>query len=202
VIDADAVGHQLLKEPSIQDQVVSRFGSKVLTQKSIGSEPGVAESAAAAVGEIDRRALGAIVFADPEALRSLEAILHPAMRRRIEETIAAEERRGEVRAIVLDAAILLEAGWNTLCDRILFVDAPRDQRLARLIGQRGWTAETLEARERAQWDLERKRRQADLIIVNDSTPERLETQMDRLWATEPGIGPDETGTILGSAPAE
>ena len=82
---------------------------------------------------------GTIVFGQPGALRRLEAILHPRMCRTFERAIARTVRRGQARAVVLDAAILLEAGWNTLCDRIVFVDAPRDQRLARLSAARGWT---------------------------------------------------------------
>ena len=75
VIDADAVGHELLEEPAIRDRVVERFG------------PGVLEAAGGA-GRISRRALGAIVFRDPAALRDLEAILHPAMR----EDFRADDR--------------------------------------------------------------------------------------------------------------
>ena len=60
-------------------------------------------------------------------------------------------------AIVLDAAVLLEAGWDDLCDRVVFVEAPRAERLRRVSASRGWSAEALTARERSQWPAEAKR---------------------------------------------
>jgi dephospho-CoA kinase len=171
VIDADAVGHALLEQRPVRDLVVARFGPSILDRSDpVGDGDGI---------RIDRRALGAIVFARPEALRQLEAILHPRMRRTFARAIARETRRGRARAVVLDAAVLLEAGWDTLCDRVVFVDAPREQRLARLADARGWDAATLEAREAAQWPLERKRARADAVVVNDAGPEPLREHVRR-----------------------
>ena len=174
VIDADAVGHVLLDQRPVRDLVVAQFGSSVLAVAT----PGAAGTDVAPA--IDRGVLGAIVFGQPGALRRLEAILHPRMCRTFERAIARTVRRGQARAVVLDAAILLEAGWNTLCDRIVFVDAPRDQRLARLSAARGWTEEKLQAREAAQWPLDRKRTLADLVVVNDDGPGPLEEEVRRL----------------------
>jgi dephospho-CoA kinase len=171
VIDADAVGHELLGDPEICAKVVERFGMGVL------QEP---REAGTAPPKIDRRALGAIVFADPASRQALEALLHPAMRAQFLATIDRLAQRRESTCIVLDAAILLEAGWDDLCDRIVFVDAPHRQRLRRVAEARGWSEPTLEARERAQWPLDEKRRRADGIISNDSGPDRLEDQVDRL----------------------
>ena len=133
---------------------------------------------------IDRGALGAIVFSDPAALKQLEAILHPRMRRTFERAIARTVRRGRAQAVVLDAAILLEAGWHTLCDQIVLVDASREQRLARLEAARGWSEETLATREAAQWPLERKHAAADVVVLNDSGIESLEEQVRRLASTD------------------
>ncbi len=116
--------------------------------------------------------LGAIVFADPAARKQLEAIVHPRMRRTFERAIARTIRRGQARAVVLDAAILLEAGWDSLCDRIIFVDASPEVRLRRLEAARGWTAESLQAREAAQWPLSAKRDRADPVIANDTDDNR------------------------------
>ena len=69
---------------------------------------------------------------------------------------------------MLDAAILLEAGWDDLCDLVVFVDAPRPERLERAARQRGWSPETFESRERAQWPCDEKRRRADVVITNDA----------------------------------
>lgn len=171
LLDADAIGHVLLDQSPSRDRVLERFGEQILAP---WTEEGVRRP-------IDRRALGALVFARPEALRDLEAILHPAMRKTFEKAIGRESRRGKVPAIVLDAAILYEAGWDTLCDAVVFVDASPETRLARLEASRGWTAEVLAAREKAQGPLEEKRRQADHVLPNEGTPEALEVAIRNLW---------------------
>jgi dephospho-CoA kinase len=194
VIEADAVGHALLDQRPVRDLIVARFGTEILAPPSVGAagteleETETEEDDGGATADetppsIDRRALGAIVFRQPTALRQLEAILHPRMRRTFERAIARTIRRGQARGVVLDAAILLEAGWDKLCDWIVFVDAPRDQRLARLAAARGWTGEMLEAREASQWPLDRKRSLADVVVVNDAGPERLEAEVRRLSGT-------------------
>ena len=173
VIDADSVGHELLNDPLVRDRITECFGAGVLTKSS-----GKPESPPA----IDRRALGAIVFAEPEARQDLESIIHPPMRARFVEAIDRELRSGDPRGrlIVLDAAILLEAGWDDLCDLIVYVDAPRAERLGRVERQRGWTSATFEAREQAQWPSARKRRRADLVISNDAGIESLRHEVDRV----------------------
>jgi dephospho-CoA kinase len=169
VLDADAIGHALLNQRPARDRVVARFGPKVLVD---GPEP-----------TIDRRALGALVFADPAKRKALETILHPRMRGTFERAIRRTVRKAETPVIVLDAAILLEAGWNSLCDLVLYVAAPREQRLARLGEQRGWTEEVLAARERAQWPSAKKRAAADAVIDNDGTPDSLRAATDQFWTT-------------------
>lgn len=185
VIDADSVGHELLTDPAIRARVVERFGPGVLD-----AEDGVRGLDAA----ISRRALGAIVFADPAALRDLEAILHPAMRERFRREIDRVNREGRSRCVVLDAAVLLEAGWDDLCDLVVYVDAPRDERLRRVAAARGWTASMLEARERSQWPAERKRSRADWILCNDGDLGRLVRELDglvdRLRSTDAPVEPE------------
>jgi len=173
VVDADAIAHELLEDPGVRGRIVARFGDGVVTRA--GLEPGAAPA-------IDRRVLGAIVFADPEARRALEAILHPLMRARFIAAIQREMQAGRDQApsVVLDAAILLEAGWNDLCDLVVFVDAPRDERLRRAAHQRGWSALTFEARERAQWPCDDKRRRAALVIANDAGVDSLRRELARL----------------------
>jgi dephospho-CoA kinase len=169
VLDADAVGHALLDQPPAREEVLRRFGTEVLDRSADGSP------------QINRRALGAVVFAHDVSRRDLEKILHPRMRGTFERAIARTQRKRQVPLIVLDAAVLFEAGWNELCDVVLFVDAPREQRLARLESQRGWTAEVLEAREKAQLPLDQKRTRADFVIVNDGGTEHLSDEVARLW---------------------
>ena len=88
VIDADVVGHELLNEPRVRSQIVERFGIGVLSARS--AEPGLPPA-------IDRKALGAIVFADPQARRDLETILHPRMRAWFEAVIEREAEFRECR---------------------------------------------------------------------------------------------------------
>jgi dephospho-CoA kinase len=175
VIDADLVGHELLNEPRVLGHIVDRFGTAVLSEKSAGPElPSV----------IDRKALATIVFADPTARRDLEEILHPRMRTSFEAVIEQESKskKSEKSAVVLDAAILLEAGWDDLCDLIVFVDAPRDERMRRVQAQRGWSRDIFEAREKAQWPCDKKRRRADLVITNDAGVDGLKERVERIVA--------------------
>jgi dephospho-CoA kinase len=182
VVDADTVGHALLDQRPVRDLVVGRFGKQILASPPAEKDGSDDEPAPMPAPAIDRRVLGKIVFNDRGALRQLESILHPRMRRTFERAIARTIRQGRARGVVLDAAILLEAGWDTLCDRVVFVEAPRDQRVARLAEARGWTDEMLTARESAQWPLDRKRAQADAVVVNDAGPDALEEEVRRIGA--------------------
>ena len=174
VIDADRVGHALLTQRPVLEAVVRRFGPEILAPVAEGTD---------SPREIDRRALGAIVFADRTSRRALEGILHPRMRETFSKAIARTARRGQHKAVVLDAAVLFEAGWDALCDRVFFVDAPRDQRLARLAAQRGWDDETLSARENAQGPLEEKRDRADAVVANKDGLGALASSADLAWTS-------------------
>jgi dephospho-CoA kinase len=174
VLDADAVGHALLAQRPARERVVARFGAGVLRADEEGvegSEP-----------EVDRKILGRVVFADPVARRDLEAILHPAMRKTFERAIARAARAG-LPGVVLDAAVLYEAGWERLCDAVLFIDAPREVRLARLVAARGWSAEELDTREAAQAPLDSKRPRADRVLENAGAPEALREAVLAWWSS-------------------
>jgi dephospho-CoA kinase len=136
-----------------------------------------------AAGEIDRRKVAEIVFAAvPESraeLTFLEQLTHPLIGQRLQEQLAELHREG-VRAAVLDAPVMLKAGWDRMCQRIVFVDAPRDVRLARA-RQRGWTEADFAAREAAQEPLETKRSRADVTLDNSLTRQHLYAQVDRFW---------------------
>jgi len=170
VIDADKVGHTLLNQRPVRDQVINHFGTAILGPAEADGEP-----------TIDRSALAAIVFKNVEARKALESVLHPAMRRTFEKAIFRTNRRGGVKALVLDAAILFEANWDDLCDRIVFVDAPKEARIARVVANRGWSEETLAARESAQISLDRKRAAADVVIVNNGDLAALRSAIGGCW---------------------
>ncbi|WP_422930731.1 dephospho-CoA kinase [Singulisphaera sp. PoT] len=172
VLDADAVGHALLNQRPVREDVISRFGQKILAVGDESQEEPV----------IDRGALGAIVFNNPNALKDLESLVHPRMLRTFEKAIARVVRQGRSPAIVLDAAILLEVGWESLCDKVIFVDSPREQRLARVNAQRGWTPEVMAAREAAQWPVEKKKAKADAVVNNSDGIETLQDKLRVLWS--------------------
>jgi dephospho-CoA kinase len=172
VIDADAVGHEVLRQDDVRDQLVERFGAEVLSPEGSGSGPAA----------IDRSRLGSIVFADSGARHDLESILHPRMRGSFITIIDREARSAGAAGslVVLDAAILFEAGWDDLCDLIVFVDALIDERRLRVERQRGWSPAMFEAREEAQWPCDRKRGRADLVIANDAGIDALTCQVEEV----------------------
>jgi dephospho-CoA kinase len=172
IISGDDLAHAALRQPDIRDQVVARWGPGVLDEH----------------GQVHRRRLGAIVFADPDQRRALEALLHPRIVQRIQEEIAAARQDPAVRLIVLDAAVMLEAGWNGVCDRLVFVDAPPEVRRRRVHEQRGWTPEELAQRERWQLPLTDKAARADHVLENATTLDHLQRQVDALlhvWGLDP-----------------
>src|SRR3954470_996810 len=118
VVSGDQAGHEALRQPELRSRVLERWGPEVLDEK----------------GEINRRRLGAMVFADPAELRALEALVFPWIERRLRAEIDAAAHEG-VPLVVLDAAVMLEAGWDKVCDRIVYVHTPREQRLQRLAEQ-------------------------------------------------------------------
>ncbi len=164
VVAGDPLGHEALRQPEVQAEVVARWG------------PGVLDAA----GAIDRRTLAAAVFADPAERQALEALVHPWIKRRLREEITKAQSDPGVRFVVLDAAVMLEAGWESACDLLVYVHAPREVRQRRVAGQRGWSAEEAAAREGAQWPLTAKATRADLALDNSGTLEQLGPQLDRL----------------------
>ncbi len=130
-------------------------------------------------GELDRAALGRIVFADPEALRDLEAIVHPAVRPRILAAIEHAEGTG-ARAVVIEAIKLVEGGLAEVCDEVWLVACDPDVQLDRLIG-RGDASEDATARIDAQGDLvERLRGAATRVVDTSGDPTTTRAEVDRL----------------------
>ena len=166
VIDADRVGHDAYRPGSAGwNRVVAQFGRDVL----------------AADGTIDRKRLGAIVFADPVQLARLNAIVHPLIRDAIGARIAAERAAGHAPAIVVEAALLVEANWDALVDEVWLVTADRTAVEARLMAQRGLDPGAIAARVRAQIDDAERAARADVIIDNSGSPDALRTRLTTLW---------------------
>lgn len=173
VITADELGHQALRDPAIRAEIVNKWGPQVVNGR----------------GEVDRPSLAKVVFADPKSRKELEAITHPWIRRRAEEIIG-QAREKQTPLIILDAAVLLEAGWESVCDQLLFIESSSKTRYNRVLDNRGWTLEELLRREDAQLPLTNKRAKADHIIVNDSTLDDLNQRVDdlmRRWGKMPEL---------------
>lgn len=183
LVAGDPLGHAALKQPSVRDQVVARWGNDVL----------------GADGEIDRKKLSALVFADDDERAALEAIVHPWISRRLREQLVAAKADPQCRFVVLDAAIMLETGWRTACDVVVYVHAPRALRLKRVAAQRGWSAEEIAKREEAQLPLALKAGCADAALDNSGSPEELASQVDALLSRV-GIAADKAAAS-GLAPA-
>ncbi len=167
ILDADRIGHEVLRLPEVRSAIREHFGPMVMD----------------ADGEVSRPALAAIVFGPapdgPRELAYLEALAHPEIRRRLREQVdrmAADN----IPAAVLDAPVMLKAGWGDVCDVLIFVDAPDDLRQKRALS-RGWLPEQFAAREAAQESLAFKRRQSDFVIDNSGSPEYTTEQIERLW---------------------
>jgi dephospho-CoA kinase len=165
-IDADKVGHEIYRPgtPAYR-KLIDAFGEGILAPDRT----------------IDRRKLGPIVFADPAALKRLNAIVHPKMFARMGEMVAAMRRGGETRPIVIEAAILIEANWQPLFDEIWLVTAARERVIERVERDRGLKPEQTEARIRAQLSDEERRKYATSVIRNDGTLEELRAAVTRLW---------------------
>ena len=173
VLDADRAGHEVLKEPSVMQALRNRWGNAVFNP----------------LGAVNRAAVARIVFAPPPAgppeLTFLEQITHPLIGERLRTEAATYALEPGSQVAILDAPVLLKAGWDKLCDRILFVDAPFEVRLARAL-QRGWTRAEFAAREAAQEPLAEKRGQADLILDNSGSPEESRSKIAALWPSMTG----------------
>ena len=168
VIDADRIGHE-----------VYRPGTRAFTQVVEAFGPGVV----AADGTIDRRALGARVFADSEARVRLNAIVHPEIAAEVGGRITAARAARPSVPIVVEAAVLLEAGWQSLVDRLWVVSTRPENAIARVMAARGFTRDEVERRLAAQMADADRRRAADLVIENDGSLATLEREVEKAWRT-------------------
>ena len=167
VLDADRAGHFVLHEPEVIAELRKRWGEGILD----------------ASGQVSRRAVAKIVFAqgnDAERI-FLQQLTHPRIEALLKQELEAARNSLEPpHVLVIDAALLFEAGWDKLCDKILFVDAPRDIRLERAVA-RGWSTEQFAAREAAQLPPEEKRARSDIVIRNVRTLENVREVLRLTW---------------------
>lgn len=163
LIDADKVGHTCLDEPDVRTALVAAFGDAILGEDGAIARPALAERA----------------FADEASANRLNAIVHPAVTERMEAGIAAHHAAG-VQVVILDGALLIEAGWGDRCDLRLFVDAPeavREQRAQ----ERGWEPGERAKREAKQVSIEAKRAAADAVIRNGFDRATADADVETFW---------------------
>lgn len=157
-LDADALVHELQAPGTeVYRAILDAFGPDILAPD----------------GTLDRQKLGARIFADPEARRRLEAIVHPPVMAELRRRVEALRRDGRTRLCVVEAALLVEEGRRGIVDRVVVVTAPEAEQVARLRAKTGLGEEEAWRRVRAQLPAAAKARRADHILVNDGDLGRL-----------------------------
>jgi dephospho-CoA kinase len=163
VIDADRLAREAVSTGSEGlAEVVAAFGPDVLAED----------------GSLDRAAVAGRVFGDDTARRRLEEIIHPRVRARTAELVAAAAPDA---VVVNDVPLLVEAGLSGAYELVLVVLADEDSRVSRLVADRGMTREEAHARIRAQASDEERRAVADVLIINDGTLDDLRDTVDTVW---------------------
>lgn len=157
VLDADEQARLVTQDPETLTLIEARF-------------PGVVVG-----GSLDRAALSARVFGQPEALAALNAIVHP----RVRERMAALEAQAGSRVVVQDVPLLFEGGLDAQMDAVIVVDAPLPLRVGRVMARSGLTEAEVLARDARQLPADQKRARATVVIDNDRDLPHLEAQLDR-----------------------
>ena len=166
VINADRVGHEAYKPdfPAWRE-VVAAFGDGIV-------QP---------TGEIDRKRLGAIVFADKEAMAKLNSIMHPRIAEII-QTKMDELRQEGTQAVVVEAALLVEAGWEYLVDEVWVTSSPEDMVLERLRLRNGLSDDAIKRRISAQLPPEQRLCHAQAVVRNSGNIGELQQEVESLWS--------------------
>jgi len=164
VVDSDLLAREVVARgtPGLA-QVVEAFGTGVLT----------------AEGDLDRPAVGAIVFADESRRRVLESIVHPLVRARSAELESAAESGA---LVVHDVPLLVEGGMAPAFDAVVVVDVPTEVQVDRMVRERGWSREEAEARIAAQATREQRLAAATHVIDNTGTLEELRARVEQVHA--------------------
>lgn len=166
VIDADRIAH-LKMEPhsSVWKKLINAFGREILVEND----------------RIDRRELAQIVFArEPQRLKELNSIIHPEVLTTIHSKIA-EARREGIPAVVIDAPLLIEAGLEEVCDKVIVVTAGKEVQKKRIRADDRFSYSEIKARTSFQLSPEDKKKKADYIIDNGSSLENTRTQVNEIW---------------------
>jgi len=164
IIDADKVGHELLESDAMLRQLlIDAFGEKV-----IGTG-----------GRISRPELAKHAFKNAHSVEKLNKIMHPVMLHHVKQLID-KYRDQKIPVVILDAPLIIEAGWDNLVEQVWAVTAPAETVLRRL-ENRGLSKEQALARIEHQLPPEEKEKRADAVIINDSTLDNLKKKVLLLW---------------------
>ena len=165
IISADQVGHEAYTvNTEAWEQVVATFGNGILQDDK----------------EIDRRKLGGIVFSDPSQLKKLNQIMHPRMARIVSDKIEAFRGQG-VDTVVVEAALLFEAGWDSLVEEVWVTDAPEETIIGRLRERNGLSEDEAKKRINSQMDRMERIGRSDFVINNSGDMAELGTTIKELW---------------------
>ena len=165
ILDADKVGHEAFKpNTELWRQVVAAFGRRILTPD----------------GDIDREKLGEIVFGNPESLARLNQIMHPGMYDIVKAQLGEYRQQG-MEVVVLEAPLLIEAGWTSLVDEVWVTVASEATVLSRLQEQKGLSRQESLARIHSQLLSEERVRRADVVIDTDCNLDELRARVGELW---------------------
>jgi dephospho-CoA kinase len=166
IIDADKLGHEQLRSGTHAfDEIVRRFGAGILN----------------AEGEIDRRRLGDVVFADPDERAALNAIVHPAIMARRQELTRLYDAEDPGAVVISDAALIYEAHIESWFLKIIVTWCRTEQQLERVMSKAGLSHKAAERRIHAQMDPDEKRRRADYVIDTSGSPCETRQQVEALY---------------------
>lgn len=165
IIDTDKVGHEAYKpDTNIWREVVAAFGRQILTPN----------------GDIDRKKLGEMVFGNPEALSRLNQIMHPRMYDMVKANLEEYRRQG-VDVVVLEAPLLIEAGWTSSVDEVWVTVASESTVLRRLEECSGLSKQQALARIRTQLSSEERVKHTNVVINTDCSLDELKAKAEELW---------------------
>ncbi len=166
VSDSDASVREIMSDLGVIQQLVEWWGREIF-----GSD-----------GKIDRSKIAQIVFDQPFERRKLEGLIHPLVHERRRALIAQAIEDGAA-GVIIDAPLLFEAGVDSECDAVIYIETPADIRQSRVQKARGWDAGELDRREKTQLGLEHKRKRSDYTVANLGSPDELKGRAARVLAS-------------------
>lgn len=162
-IDADEIARGVREQPEVAEKIKQTWGEEILTD-----------------GQVDRKKLAGVVFSSREELDNLNSIIHPEVTSRIREAIDSAEISHK--AVVLDAPLLAETGFDSVCDTLAYVDTGSEARKQRAGAGKGLSESDLAIREKFQISLDKKRKMSHHVVDNNSSEDLTFQQVSEIWA--------------------